>query len=256
MIRTVLFLFFSVTLWGKSSVSLKVIEQARSQLKTMGKLDLIALSSGGLTFVDSAEDVEDLMKVLISRKEDSQIKKLVADAMSKFRSKDSLEAMSRLAKMDRNYNEFTFPLLLSQGVVPEDDVLWSNLIKARDQSIAQLAIKELGGSLVRSPKIADALIQRLKNPQDSPSFKNYLIKKFTEVPTNKAAVSLAWLLGDGKYKNAAHETLTKTTGQSLGADVRKWQNWLRKNKNFTPIVSTPKDYPTRKVTESNKHVIW
>jgi hypothetical protein len=252
MIRTVLFLFFSVTLWGKSSVSLKVIEQARSQLKTMGKLDPIALSSGGLTFVDSAEDVEDLMKVLISRKEDSQIKKLVADAMSKFRSKDSLEAMSHLAKMDRNYNEFTFPLLLSQGVVPEDDILWSNLIKARDQSIAQLAIKELGGSLVRSPKIADALIQRLKNPQDSPSFKNYLIKKFTEVPTNKAAVSLAWLLGNGKYKNAAHETLTKTTGQSLAADVRKWQNWLRKNKNFTPIVSTPKDYPTRKVTESNK----
>ena len=250
--RIVLFLFFSVTLLGKSSVSLKVIEQARSQLKTMGKLDLIALSSGGLTFVDSAKDVEDLMKVLVSRKEDSQIKKLVADAMSKFRSKDSLEAMSHLAKMDRNYNEFTFPLFLSQGVVPEDDILWSNLIKARDQSIAQLAIKELGGSLVRSQGIADALIQRLKNPQDTPSFKNDLIKKFTEVPTNKAAVSLAWLLGNGKYKNAAHETLTKTTGQSLGADVRKWQNWLRKNKNFTPIVSTPKDYPTRKVTESNK----
>ena len=250
--RIVLFLFFSVTLLGKSSVSLKVIEQARSQLKTMGKLDLIALSSGGLTFVDSAKDVEDLMKVLVSRKEDSQIKKLVADDMSKFRSKDSLEAMSHLAKMDRNYNEFTFPLFLSQGVVPEDDILWSNLIKARDQSIAQLAIKELGGSLVRSQKIADALIQRLKNPQDTPSFKNDLIKKFTEVPTNKAAVSLAWLLGNGKYKNAAHETLTKTTGQSLGADVRKWQNWLRKNKNFTPIVSTPKDYPTRKVTESNK----
>jgi len=254
MIRTVLFLFFSVTLFGDSSDSLKVIDQARSQLKTMGKVDLVALHASGFTFVDSSKDVEDLMKVLLSRKEDLQIKKLAADAMSKFRSKDSLEVMRRFSKMNRNYNEYTFPLFLSQGAVPEDDVLWSNLIKARDQSIAQLAIKELGGSLVRSPKIADALIQRLKNPQDSPSFKNDLIKKFTEVPTNKAAVSLAWLLGNEKYKNAAHETLTKTTGQSLGADVRKWQNWLRKNKNFTPIVSEPKDYPTRKVTESNKQL--
>ena len=254
MIRTVLFLFFSVTLFGDSSDSLKVIDQARSQLKTMGKVDLVALHASGFTFVDSSKDVEDLMKVLLSRKEDLQIKKLAADAMSKFRSKDSLEVMRRFSKMNRNYNEYTFPLFLSQGAVPEDDVLWSNLIKARDQSIAQLAIKELGGSLVRSPKIADALIQRLKNPQDSPSFKNDLIKKFTEVPTNKAAVSLAWLLGNEKYKNAAHETLTKTTGQSLGADVRKWQNWLRKNKNFTPIVTEPKDYPTRKVTQSNKQL--
>jgi hypothetical protein len=253
MIRTVLFLFFSVTLLGKSSVSLKVIEQARSQLKTMGKVDLIALNARGFTFVDSSKDVEDLMKVLLSRKEDPQIKKLAADGMSQYRSKDSLESIGRFAKRNRNYNEFTFPLFLSQGTVPEDDVLWANLIKARDQSVAQLAIKELGGSLVRSPKIADALIYRLKNFKDSPSFKNDLIKKFTEVPTNKAAVSLAWLLGNGKYKNAAHETLTKTTGQSLGADVRKWQNWLRENKNFTPIVSEPKDYPTRKETESNQH---
>ena len=45
MIRTLLFLFFSVTLLGKSSVSLKVIEQARSQLKTMGKVDLVALNA-------------------------------------------------------------------------------------------------------------------------------------------------------------------------------------------------------------------
>ena len=76
MIRTFLFIFFSVTLWGQSSVSLKVIEQARSQLKVMGKVDLISLHAGGLTFVDSSEDVEDLMKVLLSRKANLQINKL------------------------------------------------------------------------------------------------------------------------------------------------------------------------------------
>jgi len=93
MIRTVLFLFFSVTLLGDSSDSLKAIDQARLQLKTMGKVDLIALNASGLTFVDSSKDVEDLMKVLLSRKEDGQIKKMAADAMSKFRSKDSSDAM-------------------------------------------------------------------------------------------------------------------------------------------------------------------
>jgi hypothetical protein len=163
-----------------------------------------------------------------------------------------LEAMSHLAKMDRNYNEFTFPLLLSQGVVPEDDILWSNLIKARDQSIAQLAIKELGGSLVRSPKIADALIQRLKNPQDSPSFKNDLIKKFTEVPTTKAASSLAWLLGNSSCKELALKTLTSTTGQSFGYDISKWQKWIRQNKQFTPKVLPAKEFPSREVVESRR----
>jgi len=252
MIRIVLFIFFSVTLLGQSSVSLKVIEQARSQLKVMGKVDLISLHASGLTFFDSSKDVEDLMKVLLSRKENLQIKKLAADGMSQYRSKDSLEAMGRFAKKNRNYNEFTFPLFLSQGAVPEDDVLWANLIKARDQSVAQLAIKELGGSLVRSPKIADALIQRLKNPKDSLSFKKDLIKKFTEIPTNKAAVSLAWLLGNEKYKNAAHETLTKTTGQSFEYDISKWQNWIRQNKQFTPNVLPAKEFPSREVVESRR----
>ena len=99
MIRTVLFLFFSVTLFGDSSDSLKVIDQARSQLKTMGKVDLVALHASGFTFVDSSKDVEDLMKVLLSRKEDLQIKKLAADAMSKFRAQDSLKEMKRFAKI-------------------------------------------------------------------------------------------------------------------------------------------------------------
>ena len=254
MIRIVPFILSSLSLFGIPSDSLKVIEQARSQIKAMGKVDLIALNASGLTFVDSTKDVEDLMKVLVSRREDSQIKKLAADGMSKFRSKDSLEAMGRFAKSNRNYNEFSFPLFLLQGAVPEEDVLWVNLIKARDQSVAKLAITELGGSLVSSQKIADALIQRLKNTQDSQSLKNSLIKKFKEIPTNKAATSLAWLLGNVKYRDVALETLSKTTGQSFGLNIRKWQNWLRGNKNFNPIVSTPKVYPTRKVTESNKQL--
>ena len=145
MIQTVLFLFFSVTLLGDSSDSLKAIEQARLQLKTMGKVDLIALNASGLTFVDSSKDVEDLMKVLLSRKEDAQIKKLAADAMSKFRSKDSLDAMGRFAKSNRNYNEFTFPLFLVQGAVPEDDVLWANLIKAPDSRSLSWRLRSWGG---------------------------------------------------------------------------------------------------------------
>lgn len=254
LIRTFLFLIFSVTLFGNSSESLKVIEHARKTLKSGSQLDLSALWLSGSIFVDSSKDVEDLMKVLISRREDSQIKKLAADGLSQFRSQDALEAMSRFAKMDRYYNEFTFPLFLSQGLVPKEDDLWAKLIKARDQSVAQLAITELGGSLVSSQKISDALVQRLKNTQDSHSLKTRLIKKFTEIPTTKAASSLAWLLGNKKYRDIALETLTKTTGQSLGADVRKWQNWLRENKNFTPIVSTPKEYPSRKVTKSNQQL--
>jgi len=42
----------------------------------MWKVDLISLHAGGLTFVDSSEDVEDLMKVLLSRKANLQINKL------------------------------------------------------------------------------------------------------------------------------------------------------------------------------------
>jgi hypothetical protein len=252
MIRTVLLLIFPVTLFGNSSASLKVIEQARSHIKETGLVDTTALYTSGLTFVDSAKDVKDLMKVLVSRREDSRIKKLAAESMSKFRSEDSLEAITRFAKLDRNYNEFTFPLFLSQGAVPEEEMLWTNLIKARDQSVAKLAITELGGSLVSSPKIADALVQRLSNSHDSTSLKNELIKKFTEIPTTKAASSLVWLLGNKKYRDIAYETLTKTIGQSLGFDIKKWQNWLRENKNFTPLVSASKAYSAPKLIESNQ----
>jgi len=42
----------------------------------MWKVDLISLHAGGMIFVDSSKDVEDLMKVLVSRKENLQINKL------------------------------------------------------------------------------------------------------------------------------------------------------------------------------------
>ena len=58
MIRIVLFILSSLSLFGIPSDSLKVIEQARSQIKAMGKVDLIALNASGLTFVDSTKDVD------------------------------------------------------------------------------------------------------------------------------------------------------------------------------------------------------
>ena len=190
MVKIILFIFLSLSLLGNSPDSLKVLDFARSSLKAQGKVDLTALNANGLFFVDSVEDVEELIKVLLKRKEDSRLKTLVLDGLKGFRSKDSLDSMSNFAKVDRNYNEFTISIFLFHGLIPENDVLWSNLIKSRDPKVAELAINELGGSLVDSPKVADALIQRLKNTQDSISLKSSCIKKFMEVPTTKAASSL------------------------------------------------------------------
>lgn len=252
MVKIALFLIFAASLLGNSPDSLKVVDFARSTLKAQGKVDLTALSANGLFFVDSAEDVEELMKVLLARKEDPRIKTLVLEGMKGFRSKDSLDAMSKFAKVDRNSNEFTFPLFLFQGVIPESERLWSSLIKSRDPKVAELAITELGGSLVSSPKIADALIQRLKNSHDSNDLKAACIKKFMEVPTNKAASSLAWLLGNASHKELALQVLTSTTGQSFGYDISKWQKWIRQNKQFTPKVLPAKEFPSREVVESRR----
>ncbi|MEK9773904.1 MAG: vWA domain-containing protein [Opitutae bacterium] len=249
MVKIALFLIFTASLLGTSPDSLKVVDFARSTLKAQGKVDLTVLSANGLFFVDSAEDVEELMKVLLARKEDSRLKTLVLEGMKSFRSKDSLDTMGKFAKVDRNCNEFTISLFLFHGLIPENDALWSSLIKSRDQKVAEVAINELGGSLVNSPKVADALIQRLKNNQDSISLKSSCIKKFMEVPTNKAASSLAWLLGNSSYKELALKTLTSTTGQSLGYDISKWQKWIRQNKQFTPNVLPAKEFPSREVVE-------
>ncbi len=252
MVKIALFLIFAASLLGTSPDSLKVVDFARSTLKAQGKVDLTALSANGLFFVDSAEDVEELMKVLLARKEDPRIKTLVLEGMKGFRSKDSLDAMSKFAKVDRNCNEFTVSLFLFHGLIPENDVLWSNLIKSRDPKVAELAINELGGSLVHSPKVTDALIQRLKNSNDSNDLKAACIKKFMEVPTNKAASSLAWFLGNASHKELALKTLTSTTGQSFGYDISKWQKWIRQNKQFTPKVLPAKEFPSREVVESRR----
>lgn len=100
MVKIALFLIFAASLLGNSPDSLKVVDFARSSLKAQGKVDLTALSANGLFFVDSAEDVEELMKVLLARKEDPRIKTLVLEGMKGFRSKDSLDAMSKFAKVD------------------------------------------------------------------------------------------------------------------------------------------------------------
>jgi Mg-chelatase subunit ChlD len=252
MVKIILFIFLSVSLLGNSPGNPKVLDFARSTLKAQGKVDLTALRANGLFFVDSAEDVEELMKVLLARKEDPRIKTLALEGMKGFRSKDSLDAISKFAKVDRNCNEFTFPLFLFHGLIPENDVLWSNLIKSRDPKVAELAINELGGSLVNSPKVADALIQRLKNSHDSNDLKAACIKKFMEVPTNKAVSSLAWFLGNRSYKELALEVLTSTTGQSFGYDISKWQKWIRQNKQFTPKVLPAKEFPSREVVESRR----
>ena len=255
MVRFLLYIIFSAGLLGNSSDSLKLVNYVRSTLKQGAKINPQDLGAKGYVFVDSARDVDDLIKVLISRKEETSLKKIIVDGMMDFRSKDSLDTMSKFAKVDRNFNEFSFSLFLFHGVIPENDLLWSNLIKSRDPKVAEFAITELGGSLVNSPKVADALIQRLKNTQDSKSLKTACIRKFTEVPTNKAASSIAWLLGNATYKDVALTTLTQTTGQTFGFDISKWQKWIRENRQFVPMVTPAKEYPGRELAKARKELL-
>jgi len=235
----ILILFFSCHCLVASQ-SERVLRQVRSQLNGPGADAYWEKIKSGFLFQDNSENVDHLIRLLLTRNEDERIKKLAANGLHWFYFRGSLEKLKNLATKSSNYNEYTFPLFLKHNQVPNDEDLWWKLISSRDDSVARTAVEKLEPNMYESTKVVQALIQVIKNPNPRRSSLNEAcIRKFREIPTNKSLPVLIRLLNNRDYKGLALETLEKITGQEFGFNIIDWQKWFGRNKNFTPIIEKP-----------------
>jgi len=154
-------LLFTINLIIEASNSQRLLSHAKKEINkhALSEITIDALAQKRYSFGDSRRDVKDIIKTLADDKEDIRLKRLALQGLKACTSEEADKEIVQQAKDWKNYNEFSFPVFRDAGAIP--DSIWADLIENGDPIIAQVAVESINESLLKSPKIEKAVLDRI-----------------------------------------------------------------------------------------------
>ena len=222
-------LLFTTNLIVEASSSQRLLSYAKKEINkhALSEITIDALAQKRYSFGDSRRDVKDIIKTLADDKEDIRLKRLALQGLKACTSEEADKEIVQQAKDWKNYNEFTFPVFRDAGAIP--DSIWADLIENGDPIIAQVAVESINESLLKSPKIEKAILDRIVEKETPYYLKLATIEKLQESPSLQFIKSLVKILKrDGAGEMALH-ALSATTGKDFKYSTKEWNMWLSRS---------------------------
>ncbi len=226
----------------EASQGSQLLEQARSGIQDrsnpLGQSKALLYKDSGLG--TSVEDAKAYLKALADPYEDVRLKRLALEGLQGCNSQDCLKEIAKSAEDPQAYNEFSFRLYYDRGTIPGDDSHWLALMKNGDPLVEQMAIEMLSDSMLQSSVFEELLVKKAINEKNGYYLRQACMKQLIASSSSKIFPLLVEMLKDKSSSSYALELLQEATGLKYGANVPKWQSWLKNNPEFTADASSLK----------------